>query len=62
MHTLREELDELKRDKLQVEQDLSTAERRNESLCKKIGEYEDRSLNNTNLLNGMIIRRLLNIT
>ena len=50
---MREELEELRRDKQQIEQDLSTAERRNESLCKKIGEFEDRSLNNTNLLNGM---------
>ena len=53
IQTMREELEELRRDKQQIEQDLSTAERRNESLCKKIGEFEDRSLNNTNLLNGM---------
>lgn len=52
IQTMREELEELRRDKHQIEQDLSTAERRNESLCKKIGEFEDRSLNNTNLLNG----------
>ncbi|KAL5262657.1 hypothetical protein ACHWQZ_G008154 [Mnemiopsis leidyi] len=51
IQTMREELEELRRDKHQIEQDLSTAERRNDSLCKKIGEFEDRSLNNTNLLN-----------
>ncbi|XP_063680125.1 E3 ubiquitin-protein ligase TRAIP-like [Bolinopsis microptera] len=47
---LREELEEMKQDKQQIEQDLSTAERKNESLSKKIGVFEDRSLNNTNLL------------
>ena len=45
----------MKRDKQQIEQDLSTAERKNESLSKQIGVFEDRSLNNTNLLNGKMI-------
>lgn len=56
IQTLQEELDELKRDKQQAEIDLSTAERRNESLCRKIGQFEDKSMNNTNLLN---VRRSL---
>jgi len=49
---LQEEVAELRHDKNQAEQDLSVAERRNDSLCKKIGSYEDRSMNNTNMLNG----------
>lgn len=51
MQGLREELEILRRDKHQAEQDLSYAERRNDSLSKKIGAFEDKSLNNTNLLN-----------
>lgn len=48
---LREEIQGLKNEKQQIEQDLSVAERRNDSLCKKIGVFEDASLNNTDLLN-----------
>eukprot|EP00116_Pleurobrachia_bachei_P004779 sb/3465041/ len=49
---IQQELSELKREKAMVEGDLSLAERRNESLCKKIGAYEDKSVcENTDLLN-----------
>ena len=48
------EIDELKRDKHQAEQDLSVAERKNDVLQRKIGEFDDRSLNNTNLMNGRV--------
>lgn len=56
--TLREENDQLKSDKQHVEQDLSVAERKNDALSRRIGEFEDRSHNNTTL-NGSGVRRSL---
>ena len=49
---LKESLESAQKEKDQMEKDLSTAERMNESLSKKIGLYEDKSMpSSSNLLN-----------